>query len=379
MKKIYYWGPFIDNKIATVSSIYNSVIGLNKFSNNVNAKIINSIGEWNFKIDKSNESFFVNSNRNIYDKLPKYGFFKSRLSYLIISFFCFFELKRMLVKKNPDFLIAHLIVSLPLLLFKIFNFETKLIIRISGRPKLNFFRKFFWRFTQHNVYKVFCPTTSTRQLLIKNNVFDKKKIYVLNDPIIYVERFREFKKDRSINKIFEKNNIICVGRLTKQKNFNLIIDAYKDSEILKKYKIFIFGEGENKDYLKKKININGLENKIFIMKYEDNIFKYMIRSKLFILTSLWEDPGFVLVESGMCNLNIISSNCPSGPEEIISKEESGGYLFLNNNLNDLKKKIEVFFNEETSELLKKKIFLKKRLKKFTIFNHTTLLKEYLNI
>ena len=32
MKKIYYWGPFIDNKIATVSSIYNSVIGLNKFS-----------------------------------------------------------------------------------------------------------------------------------------------------------------------------------------------------------------------------------------------------------------------------------------------------------------------------------------------------------
>ena len=57
MKKIYYWGPFIDNKIATVSSIYNSVIGLNKFSNNVNAKIINSIGEWNFKIDKSNENF----------------------------------------------------------------------------------------------------------------------------------------------------------------------------------------------------------------------------------------------------------------------------------------------------------------------------------
>ena len=74
--------------------------------------------------------------------MPKYGFFKSRLSYLIISFFCFFELKRMLVKKNPDFFIAHLIVSLPLLLFKIFNFETKLIIRISGKPKLNFLENF---------------------------------------------------------------------------------------------------------------------------------------------------------------------------------------------------------------------------------------------
>jgi len=379
MKKIYYWGPFIENKIATVTSIYNSVIGLNKFSKNIEAKIVNSIGEWNFKIDKSNENFFVNSNTNIHDKLPKFGFFKSRLSYLIISFFCFFELKKLLVKRNPDYFIAHLIVSLPLLLFKIFNFETKLIIRISGKPKLNFFRKFFWRFTQHNVYKVFCPTASTKQLLIKNKVFDKEKIYILNDPIIYVKKFRELKKDISFNQIFEKNNIICVGRLTKQKNFNLIIDAYKNSEILKKYKIFIFGEGEDKDDLERKININGLENKIFIMKYEENIFKYMIKSKLFILTSLWEDPGFVLVESGMCNLSIISSNCPSGPEEIISKEELGGYLFLNNNVNDLNKKIEVFFNETTTELLKKKIFLKKRLKKFTIFNHTILLKEYLNI
>ena len=72
-------------------------------------------------------------------------------------------------------------------------------------------------------------------------MFDKKKIYVLYDPIIYVEKFREFKKDRSINKIFEKNNIICVGRLTKQKNFNLIIDAYKDSEILKNIR-FLFLE-----------------------------------------------------------------------------------------------------------------------------------------
>ncbi len=379
MKKIYYWGPFIENKIATVASIYNSVLGLNKFSKNIDAKIVNSVGEWNFKINKSNENFFVNSKTNIHDKLPKYGFFKSRLSYLIISFFCFFELKKLLVKKNPDYFIAHLIVSLPLLLFKIFKFETKLIIRISGKPKLNFFRKFFWRFTQHNVHKVFCPTVSTRQLLIKNKVFDKEKIYVLNDPIIYVKRFREFKKDKNLNQIFEKDNIICVGRLTKQKNFNLIIDAYKNSEILKRYKIFIFGEGENKDYLKRKININGLDNKIFIMKYEENIFKYMIKSKLFILTSLWEDPGFVLVESGMCNLNVISSNCPSGPEEIISKEELGGYLFLNNNLDDLNKKIEVFFNETTAELLKKKIFLKKKLKKFTIFNHTILLKEYLNI
>ena len=86
MKKIYYWGPFIENRIATVNAIYNSVIGINRFSKTAVAKIVNSIGEWNFKIDSSNENFFINSNLNLFSKLPKYSFIKSRLSYLII--FC---------------------------------------------------------------------------------------------------------------------------------------------------------------------------------------------------------------------------------------------------------------------------------------------------
>ena len=39
--------------------------------------------------------------------------------------------------------------------------------------------------------------------------------------------------------------------------------------------------------------------------------------KCFLLTSLWEDPGFVLVEAGIANATVISSNCPNGPEEIL--------------------------------------------------------------
>ncbi len=379
MKKIYYWGPFIDNKIATVNAIYNSVIGINRFSKSAEAKIINSIGEWNFKIGDTNKNFFINLNLNLFNKLPKYGFFKSRISYFIIFSVCFFKLKKLLIKDKPDFFIAHLIISLPLILFSFFAFDTKLIIRISGKPKLNFFRKIIWKYTSKNVHKVFCPTKKTRELLIENKIFDEKRVFVLNDPIIYLKKFRELKNDSYLDKTFKANNIILVGRLTRQKNFDLIIEAYKSNDFLKLHKVFIFGDGENKKFLKKKIEMNNLENKIFIMKHEQNIYKYMIKSKLFILTSLWEDPGFVLIESGMCNLNIISSDCPSGPKEIITKEESGGYLFSINDLNDLNRKINQFFSEKDSELNKKKIFLKKRLKKFTIFNHTILLKKYLDV
>ena len=57
---------------------------------------------------------------------------------------------------------------------------------------------------------------------------------------------------------------------------------------------------------------------------------------MFYFTSLWEDPGFVIVEAALSNIPIISSNCPNGPREIIEKN---GYLFQNNNLESLLKNL----------------------------------------
>ena len=266
MKEIFYWGPFIDDKIATVKAIKNSAIGINKYSKIYKATIINSIGEWNKINDNKNKKIFLNMNLNLYNKLPKYSYFKSRVSYLVVAFICFFQLKKILSIKKPDFFIAHLLISVPLLLFSFFKFKSKLIIRISGKPKLNYVRKKIWQFSSKNVYKVFCPTEDTKNLLVSQNIFKEDKIYVLRDPVIYLKEFRKLKLDSNYNKDFKKNNIILVGRLTKQKNFELIINAIEKNEIIKqKYKIFIFGSGEKKNHLKnlikkKKSNENCIFN-----------------------------------------------------------------------------------------------------------------------
>ena len=64
---------------------------------------------------------------------------------LTLLFFSYlWPLKKMLNTEKPDYLIVQLITSLPLFLKIIFNFETKLILRISGYPKMNFLRKFFF-------------------------------------------------------------------------------------------------------------------------------------------------------------------------------------------------------------------------------------------
>ena len=74
-------------------------------------------------------------------------------------------------------LIIHLITSLPMCLFYFFKLETNLILRISGYPKLNYFRIFFWKLISKKIYKITCPTNELKLDLLKNKIFDEKKYF----------------------------------------------------------------------------------------------------------------------------------------------------------------------------------------------------------
>ena len=81
-----------------------------------------------------------------------------------------------------------------------------------------------------------------------------------------------------------------------------------------------------------------------------------------------EDPGFVLVEAGLSNLSVISSNCPNGPQEIL-KNGDAGYLFENNDPKSLNLKLKKFLKENNKKIYQKKILLKRNIKDYSLFNH----------
>jgi len=64
----------------------------------------------------------------------------------------------------------------------------------------------------------------------------------------------------------------------------------------------------------------GLTDDIFFLGWKDNPFKYLAKAKVFVLSSLWEGFGNVIVEAMACGLPIVSTDCKSGPREIISPE-----------------------------------------------------------
>ena len=145
-----------------------------------------------------------------------------------------------------------------------------------------------------------------------------------------------------------------------------LIKKLKHEKFNKKF--IIIGEGEEKINLLKYIKENNLEKLVKLIGYKKNIFPYLRDCEALISTSLWEDPGFTIIEAGYCGIPIISSNCPNGPREILSNGK-GGYLFESNLVEDFQKSFEKYFNDKKELIEKKKILTKKISKEFTIFNH----------
>ena len=367
--KIYYWSPFFTN-IATIKAVIKSAEAITKFSEKkIDVALINSIGEWdNYEKEINPQINIINLGKiKLINYLPKDSFFKSRISYLIIFFWNFFKLLKIVNEKMPNYLIIHLMTSLPIFLSIFFNKKTKIILRISGLPKINLLRYCFWKIFSKKIYKVTCPTMKTYDYLIKKKIFNKDKISILYDPIIDISEIQKKKKETLSSKVLkDKKFIIGIGRLTKQKNFSLLINFFKRIEKKKNLELVILGVGENEKKLKMMAKELKIDDQVHFLGQQENVFKFLLKSECFILTSLWEDPGFVIAEAGISNTTVISSDCPNGPEEIVG---NNGFLFRNNDLEDLLKKFDMFLKESNQELLRKKILLKKNLKKFTLFQH----------
>ena len=146
--QIYYWCPFLTN-IATINAVKNSAFSLKKYtksSHKLSVKILNSFGEWNF-LKKNNENIDIVDMQkiNLHKFFPKQGFFFSRFTFLIIFILNFLPLLKLIKKNRPNYLIIHLLTILPIILSPVLSKNTKIILRISGLPKMNFFRKFIQR------------------------------------------------------------------------------------------------------------------------------------------------------------------------------------------------------------------------------------------
>ncbi len=380
-KVIFYWSPCL-NPVGTISSTLNSASALIKYkSDEYDVHLINACGEWDQyrEFINLNKIKLINLQFKYFKYLPKRGYLQSRFSYILIFILSFFPLVKLLKKKQPDYIINHLITSLPLTLLFLFKFNSKFVLRISGFPKLNKIRKNFWKKISKKLYCVTSPSEELKKNLIESNIFQKEKIYFLPDAIINIKNFIKKKNEKfsEFKKTNEKKIIFSAGRLTKQKNFSFLVNEFSDFYLKNNdYILNILGDGEEMDTLKEMIVRKKMSDKIILRGRVENVYKYFKYGDVFVLSSKWEEVGFVIVEAALSNLFVISSDCPNGPSEFLNFGNNG-ILFKNNQKGALCKALENFVN--LREKQKMKIKLKKNSDKYTMFKHFKVFDKILSI
>jgi glycosyltransferase involved in cell wall biosynthesis len=117
--------------------------------------------------------------------------------------------------------------------------------------------------------------------------------------------------------------ILGVGRLTRQKDFPTLIRAFAEVRRRRPARLIILGEGEDRPELEALIGELGLADHVALPGFRDNAMAYLAGSALFVLSSAWEGLPTVLIEALAAGARVVSTDCPSGPREILQDGRLG--------------------------------------------------------
>jgi glycosyltransferase involved in cell wall biosynthesis len=120
--------------------------------------------------------------------------------------------------------------------------------------------------------------------------------------------------------------IMGAGRLTRAKDFPTLIRAFAEVRRQREARLIILGEGEERGALTDLVNQLGLETDVALPGFRENALAYMARSSVFVLSSAWEGLPTVLIEALAAGARVVSTDCPSGPREILQGGRLGALV-----------------------------------------------------
>lgn len=181
----------------------------------------------------------------------------------------------------------------------------------------------------------FCYRFSNNVVSVSQGVADevtsmvasaKKRSVVIYNPVVSESWLRPLSKSWPVTGRAIK--IVSLGRLVKQKGFDVLIQAM--SNVQGNWILEIWGGGPEHELLANKIKETGLENKILLRGYTDNPYKVLSEADVYVMSSRHEGLGNTLIEAMACQCQLISTDCQHGPREILDNGAYGELVPVNN-------------------------------------------------
>lgn len=262
------------------------------------------------------------------------------------------KMYKIVVNERPDIIISFLPEpSFRIMLLKKISKKVKkipVIISIRNDPTIEYKNKILksiMKFLYKDVNGMVFQTQKAKNYF--DNIIKTSNKIIIPNPIDE-KFFIKSKED-----VEKENIIISVGRLEKQKNHKILIDAfYNANKINDSFILNIYGSGSLESKLKKQIKELKLEDKVFLKGDVKSIEEELNKAKIFVLTSNYEGMPNSLMEAMTIGLPCISTNCPcGGPRELIKNNYNGILIDVGDTKALEEKMKEVLLNKEFAEKL----------------------------
>ncbi len=182
----------------------------------------------------------------------------------------------------------------------------------------------------------------------------QKKVNVIYNPI-FTQDLVEKQKESANHPWLTPDHppvILAVGRLTEQKNFASLLRAFAQVRRQQPVKLIFLGEGEERDTLESLAQNLSIDNDVDFVGFVSNPYAYMADANVLVLSSVWEGFGNVLIEAMAAGTPVISTNCKSGPAEILADGKYGKLIPVGDDLSLAKAISKTLSEPIRSEFLK---------------------------
>lgn len=221
-------------------------------------------------------------------------------------------------------------LSVPNIINIIANKNAKTIISIRGQLKVkgglsSKIKHQIEKMTYRKADGVIVPSRSLRDDLVNIFNVDDKKIAVIYNPfdVSDIKRMSEDEISPEYRDIFANNRVIvALGRMTYEKGYKYLLESFRYVlETEKAVKLFIIGDGGLMEEIRSQTVSQGIENDVILAGKMSNPFPYIRESTLYVMSSISEGFPNSLVEAMACEKAVISTDCKSGPREILDINE----------------------------------------------------------
>ncbi len=202
-------------------------------------------------------------------------------------------------------------------LSKLFKNKAKIVISERAMPSIQH-KNGIQGFVNRMMIKLFYPLADIVTSNSQGNAFDLKKnffikkVITINNPCDFNLMDKLSNKDLCLDK--RKFKFITIGRLDRGKNHKLLIESMRKVDAI----LYIIGDGLLKDELSNLIKEYKLEKKVFLLGLKENIYTYLSKCDCFLFSSNYEGFPNVILEALSSGLAVISTDCKSGPREILA-------------------------------------------------------------